>query len=67
MGLIVDAVEDVLNLSAREIEPTPDFGASLDTKYILAMANVKGAVKTLLDIDKVVAADYLRQIADSAA
>lgn len=56
MGLIVDAVEEVVNLSATDIEPTPDFGAALDTDYILGMAQVKGSVKTLLDIDKVVTA-----------
>ena len=54
MGLIVDAVEEVVNLAAADIEPTPDFGAALEADYILGMAKVKGSVKTLLDIDKVV-------------
>jgi len=57
MGLIVDAVEEVLNISAGEIENTPDFGAKLDTDYLLGMAKVKGKVKALLDIDRVIAAD----------
>ena len=56
MGLIVDAVEEVVNLAAADIEPTPDFGAALEADYILGMAKVKGTVKTLLDIDKVVTA-----------
>jgi len=56
MGLIVDAVEEVVNLAAADIEPTPDFGAALEADYILGMAKVKGSVKTLLDIDKVVGA-----------
>ena len=56
MGLIVDAVEEVVNLAAADIEPTPDFGAALEADYILGMAKVKGSVKTLLDIDKVVTA-----------
>lgn len=55
MGLIVDAVEEVLNISKAEIEETPDFGSKLSVDYIYGMAKVKGAVKTLLDIDKVVA------------
>ncbi len=54
MGLIVDAVEEVVNLAASDIEPTPDFGAALEADYILGMAKVKGTVKTLLDIDRVV-------------
>jgi purine-binding chemotaxis protein CheW len=56
MGLIVDGVEEVVNLAASDIEPTPDFGAALDTDYILGMAKIKGMVKTLLDIDRVVTA-----------
>jgi purine-binding chemotaxis protein CheW len=62
MGLIVDAVDEVVNLSAADIEPTPDFGTKLDTTYLLGMAKVKGQVKTLLDIDRVVGGDAaLRQ------
>lgn len=54
MGLIVDAVEEVVNLTAADIEPTPDFGTALEADYILGMAKVKNTVKTLLDIDRVV-------------
>ena len=53
MGVIVDGVSEVLNLSAAEIEDTPDFGANLTTPYILGMAKAKGKVKILLDIDGV--------------
>jgi purine-binding chemotaxis protein CheW len=54
MGLIVDGVEEVVNLTDADIEPTPDFGTKIDTSYLLGMAKVKGQVKTLLDIDRVV-------------
>lgn len=65
MGLIVDSVEEVVNLSNTDIEPTPDFGARIDTGYILGMAKVKGAVKTLLDIDRVVAPETVEHIAQN--
>ncbi len=55
MGFIVDRVEEVATLKANEIEPTPDFGARIDTAYLLGMAKVKGEVTMLLDIDRVVA------------
>ena len=55
VGLIVDAVEEVANLTGEEIEPTPDFAGAVNTDYILGMAKIKGTVKTLLDIDMVVA------------
>jgi len=53
MGIIVDGVSEVLNLAASEIEDTPDFGEEVSGHYLLGMAKVKGKVKILLDIDKV--------------
>ena len=41
----------------------PDFGAKINTEYLLGMAKVKGAVKTLLDIDRVVAPETVQAIA----
>ena len=57
MGLVVDAVEEVANIAAADIEETPDFGSTVMADYLLGMAKVKGMVKTLLDIDRVLAAD----------
>lgn len=67
MGLIVDSVEEVVTLNANEIEPTPEFGTKINTEYILGMAKVKGAVKTLLDIDRVVAPDTVQALAQAAS
>lgn len=53
MGIVVDAVSEVLNIRAGEIEDTPNFGSQLYTEYILGMAKTNGGVKILLDIDKV--------------
>ncbi len=57
MGLIVDGVEEVANLTAADLAETPDFGTTVDTAYILGMAHVKGVVKTLLDLDRVAGAE----------
>ena len=60
MGIIVDEVSEVLNLAAADIEDTPDFGSGVDTGYIRGMAKVKGRVKILLDIDKVLSGQEIR-------
>jgi len=65
MGLIVDSVEEVVHVPAEEIEPTPEFGTFVDTRYLLGMAKVKGLVKTLLDIDRVVAPETTAALADA--
>jgi len=56
MGIIVDEVSEVLTLAASDIEDTPDFGANVETKYILGLAKVKNKVKILLDINEVLTA-----------
>jgi purine-binding chemotaxis protein CheW len=60
MGLVVDGVEEVVNIAAADIEETPDFGAKVATDYLVGMAKIKGAVKALLDIDRVLAGDDLQ-------
>ncbi len=67
MGLIVDSVEEVVNLTAKDLEPTPEFGVRVDTAFILAMAKVNGRVETLLDIDRVVAPDAVNLIAEKTS
>jgi len=67
MGLVVDSVEEVLNVAGDMIEPTPDFGTLIDTSYLLGMVKVKGQVKTLLDINRVVAPETVRALARTAA
>ncbi len=53
IGVIVDAVSEVITLQGGEIEDTPDFGNGQATPYLLGMAKIKGKVKILLDIDRV--------------
>jgi purine-binding chemotaxis protein CheW len=52
-GIMVDSVSEVLNIKAGDIEEAPDFGAKLDTDYILGLVKMNGGVKILLEIDRV--------------
>jgi len=51
MGLLVDAVSDVLNVASEDIRPAPDFGAHADTRFISGMASAGDKVAVLLDIE----------------
>jgi len=57
MGIVVDAVSEVLNIATEDIEHTPDFGERVETDYMNGVAKVKGTVKILLDLDQVLGAD----------
>jgi purine-binding chemotaxis protein CheW len=63
--LPTDQVVQMGLINATEIEPTPEFGAKVDTSYLLGMAKIKGQVKTLLDIDRVVAPETVQAIVQS--
>jgi len=67
MGLIVDSVDEVLNVATDMIEPTPDFGTVVDTSYLLGMVKSKGQVKTLLDVNRVVAPETVQSLSRAAA
>lgn len=59
IGIVVDAVSEVLNIKGEDIADTPAFGTKLDTDYILGMAKMEGGVKILLDIDRVLNAEEI--------
>jgi len=61
-GIIVDTVQEVLDIDESQIDPPPPLGASVDTSFVLGMGKIKDDVKILLDIDKVLNAEELRQI-----
>jgi len=54
MGLLVDAVNEVLDIQGDEIEPPPALGDGVDKNLILGMAKAGKDVKILLDIDQVI-------------
>lgn len=53
VGLMVDGVEEVLSISASDIESPPSLGASVDINYILGMGKSNDRVTILVDIDRV--------------
>ena len=62
MGIVVDSVAEVLNISSSDIEDTPSFGEGVAVPYLLGMAKIKGRVKLLLDINEVLTSQELNGI-----
>ena len=59
IGLLVDAVSDVLNVGAGDVRPAPDFGARADTRFISGLASAGDKIAVLLDIDRLLTEDDL--------
>ena len=52
VGMVVDSVSDVIQLSGEQIREAPQFGASLDTEYITGLGTVDERMLILMDIEK---------------
>jgi purine-binding chemotaxis protein CheW len=52
IGLVVDAVSDVLTVQADAIEPPPDLGQQRDISYITGLAKVAARLLILVDIEQ---------------
>ena len=54
VGLVVDAVSDVLSFQANDIECSPDFGAGVDTAFLTGLAKVDERLVMLLNLESLV-------------
>ncbi|HZW14424.1 MAG TPA: chemotaxis protein CheW [Noviherbaspirillum sp.] len=69
MGVVVDAVNAVLEIPSSEIEPAPAFGARIRTDFIEGMGKVNNRFVILLDVGRVLSAGELGalvQVGESA-
>ena len=57
IGIIVDTVLEVLDVTQENIEPPPATGGSVNTSFILGMGRVGDDVKILLNLDRVLTID----------
>ena len=57
VGLVVDAVEDVVDIQPEAVQPTPELANSLGGAYVRGLAQVGERLIALLDIDRIVGAD----------
>lgn len=67
IGVVVDTVAEVLDINESEIDPPPTFGSTVQTDFILGMGKIKGKVKILLDIGKVLSVEELNMAARAEA
>ena len=52
-GIVVDEVSEVLDVTREQIEPPPEFGAAVNTAFLLGIGKIGKRVVMLLDVDKI--------------
>lgn len=65
LGVVVDTVSEVINISAEEIEPAPQYGSKLEHNLISGMGKIKDRVVIILDIEEVVFCDEMIKMLDN--
>jgi purine-binding chemotaxis protein CheW len=66
VGVMVDAVNAVLEIPPQEIEPPPSFGANIRTDFISGMGKVNGKFVIILNIQHVLSVDELDALTSAA-
>ena len=67
IGIMVDAVSEVIEISAKEIEPPPSFGAKIRADFILGMGKVAGKFVIILNIMKVLSTEEIALLSGAVA
>lgn len=62
IGIVVDAVHEVLEISGAEIEPPPAFGAKIRTDFIRGMGKVSGKFVIILNISRVLSVEEMAML-----
>ncbi|MCU1349650.1 MAG: CheW protein [Acidobacteria bacterium] len=67
VGLLADAVSEVLDLAAEQIEPPPSFGTNVRIDFLTGMGKLDGRLVLILDLDRILSPVELLQAIDAGA
>jgi purine-binding chemotaxis protein CheW len=67
IGVLVDAVNAVIEIASQDIEPAPNFGSRIRADFIAGMGKVAGKFVILLNIDAVLSNIELGALAGAGA
>ncbi len=65
IGIVVDAVSDVINLNAEQMRPAPQFGAAINAEYIMGLGSVEERMLILMDIEKLMSSVEMGLVDDT--
>jgi purine-binding chemotaxis protein CheW len=67
IGMVADSVSDVIELTAKQIQPMPALGCSLETEYLIGMGTMDERMIILMDIERLMSANDIDLITKAAA
>lgn len=67
MGLVVDAVSDVLDIDRKDIQPPPQFGTNVDISFLNGIGKSGEKLIALLNMDRLLSDEDMQDVPDEAA
>jgi len=55
IGVVVDAVSDVITLGSQQIKPAPSLGNGAETRHIIGFGTLDERMRILMDVEKLMA------------
>ena len=65
VGVMVDAVNEVVDIEFANIEPAPSFGAHIRADFIEAMAKIESNFVIILNVNSVLSVDEIASLASA--
>ena len=66
LGMVVDAVSDVISLKPEQIRPAPDFASSVDTAYIRGLGALGERMLIVVDIERLMLSSEMALVDEAA-
>jgi purine-binding chemotaxis protein CheW len=63
VGIVVDGVSDVINLSREQIKPAPEFSGALNNGYITGLGTIDQRMLILMDIERLISSQDMCLVA----
>jgi len=67
VGIVTDAVSEVVDLAPAQIEPPPPFGTNVHVDFLVGMGKLEGRLVLVLEIDKILSPVELQETIEAAS
>jgi len=67
VGMVVDAVSDVITLTPDQLRPVPEFNSTIASDHLLAIGSVEDRMLILVDIEKLMTSSEMGLVDNVAA
>jgi purine-binding chemotaxis protein CheW len=67
VGMVVDGVSDVITLGQDQLRAAPEFGATVDTRFLLGLATIDERMIIVVDIERLMTSEDMELVEAAAA